>query len=132
MPPVDPVERPLHPDRQRDRGAQIRKRPLLGALPGLETLITNPLEVRQGGGHRRRPMDSDSIRPYKHPADNPLGATLKATLDGPSLMIVTVEATTSKGRAMSPEQLQRVVQACEMVIVLDKAKKTLTEYVQSA
>ncbi len=101
-------------------------------FPELETLITNPLEYAKvvailGNG----PMDSDSIKALQTSTDNPLGATLKATLDGPSLMIVTVEATTSKGRAMSPEQLQRVVQACEMVIALDKAKKTLTEYVQS-
>ncbi|KAG7292276.1 hypothetical protein NEMBOFW57_002311 [Staphylotrichum longicolle] len=101
-------------------------------FPELETLITNPLEYAKvvailGNG----PMDSESIKALQTSTDNPLGVTLKATLDGPSLMIVTVEATTSKGQAMSPEQLQRVVQACEMVIALDKAKKTLTEYVQS-
>ncbi|KAK4158192.1 hypothetical protein C8A00DRAFT_28901 [Chaetomidium leptoderma] len=101
-------------------------------FPELETLITNPLEYAKavailGNG----PMDSDSIKSLQTSTDNPLGVTLKAVLDGPSLMIVTVEATTSKGQAMSPEQLQRVVQACEMVIALDKAKKTLTEYVQS-
>ncbi|KAK3900730.1 Pre-mRNA-processing factor 31 [Staphylotrichum tortipilum] len=101
-------------------------------FPELETLITNPLEYAKvvailGNG----PMDSDSIKALQTSTDNPLGATLKATLDGPSLMIVTVEATTSKGQAMPTEQLQRVLQACEMVIALDKAKKTLTEYVQS-
>ncbi|EAQ90829.1 hypothetical protein CHGG_02764 [Chaetomium globosum CBS 148.51] len=101
-------------------------------FPELETLITNPLEYAKavailGNG----PMDSESIKSLQTSTDNPLGMTLKSVLDGPSLMIVTVEATTSKGQAMSPEQLQRVVQACEMVIALDKAKKTLTEYVQS-
>ncbi|KAH6854413.1 hypothetical protein B0I37DRAFT_29698 [Chaetomium sp. MPI-CAGE-AT-0009] len=101
-------------------------------FPELETLITNPLEYAKavailGNG----PMDSESIKSLQTSTDNPLGMTLKSVLDGPSLMIVTVEATTSKGQAMSVEQLQRVVQACEMVIALDKAKKTLTEYVQS-
>ncbi|KAK4040540.1 Pre-mRNA-processing factor 31 [Parachaetomium inaequale] len=101
-------------------------------FPELETLITNPLEYAKavailGNG----PMDSESIKSLQTSTNNPLGVTLKAVLDGPSLMIVTVEATTSKGQAMSAEQLQRVVQACEMVIALDKAKKTLTEYVQS-
>jgi U4/U6 small nuclear ribonucleoprotein PRP31 len=101
-------------------------------FPELETLITNPLEYAKavailGNG----PMDSDSIKALQTSTDNPLGRTLKSVLDGPSLMIVTVEATTSKGQAMSPEELQRVVQACLMVIALDKAKKTLTEYVQS-
>ncbi|KAK4144660.1 uncharacterized protein C8A04DRAFT_27597 [Dichotomopilus funicola] len=101
-------------------------------FPELETLITNPLEYARavailGNG----PMDSESIKALQTSTDNALGQTLKSALDGPTLMIVTVEATTSKGQAMSPEQLQRVVQACEMIIALDKAKKTLTEYVQS-
>ncbi|KAL2140098.1 hypothetical protein VTI28DRAFT_4246 [Corynascus sepedonium] len=101
-------------------------------FPELETLITNPLEYAKavailGNG----PMDSESIKALQSSTDNPLGVTLKQVLDGPSLMIVTVEATTSKGQAMPEEQLQRVIQACEMVISLDKAKKTLTEYVQS-
>lgn len=101
-------------------------------FPELETLITNPLEYARavailGNG----PMDSESIKALQTSTDNALGQTLKSALDGPTLMIVTVEATTSKGQAMSSEQLQRVVQACEMIIALDKAKKTLTEYVQS-
>ncbi|KAK3311329.1 uncharacterized protein B0T15DRAFT_482374 [Chaetomium strumarium] len=101
-------------------------------FPELETLITNPLEYAKvvailGNG----PLDAESIKSLQVSTDNPLGVTLKSVLDGPSLMIVTVEATTSKGRAMSQEQLQRVIQACEMVISLDKAKRTLTEYVQS-
>lgn len=76
-------------------------------------------------------MDSESIKAMQTSTDNPLGLTLKSVLDGPSLMIVTVEATTSKGHEMTPEELQRVYQACEMVIALHKAKYTLTEYVQS-
>lgn len=101
-------------------------------FPELETLITNPVEYAKavailGNG----PMDSESIKALQTSVNNPLGVTLKSVLDGPSLMIVTVEATTSKGQAMPEDQLHRVVQACEMVIALDKAKKTLTEYVQS-
>ena len=101
-------------------------------FPELETLITNPLEYAKvvailGNG----PMDSESIKALQKSTDNPLKATLKSVLDGPSLMIVTVEATTSKGREMSQDELDRVVRACEMMINLDAAKKTLTEYVQS-
>ncbi|KAK0730616.1 hypothetical protein B0H67DRAFT_630899 [Lasiosphaeris hirsuta] len=101
-------------------------------FPELETLITNPLEYAKvvailGNG----PMDSESIKALQLSANNPLGVTLKSVLDGPSLMIVTVEATTSKGQAMPEDQLERVTQACEMMVALDKAKKTLTEYVQS-
>jgi U4/U6 small nuclear ribonucleoprotein PRP31 len=101
-------------------------------FPELETLITNPLEYAKvvailGNG----PMDSDSIRELQNSVNNPLNTTLKSILDGPSLMIVTVEATTSKGREMPPDELARVIDACLMAIDLDKAKKTLTEYVQS-
>lgn len=101
-------------------------------FPELEALITNPLEYAKvvailGNG----PMDAESIKSLQVSTDNPLGVTLKSVLDGPSLMIVTVEATTSKGQAMPQDELERVTQACQMVISLDKAKKTLTDYVQS-
>jgi U4/U6 small nuclear ribonucleoprotein PRP31 len=101
-------------------------------FPELETLITNPLEYSKvvailGNG----PMDSESIKSLQNSTENPLRATLKSVLDGPSLMIVTVEATTTKGREMTPDELARVLAACEMVVALDKAKSTLTDYVQS-
>lgn len=101
-------------------------------FPELETLITNPLEYAKvvailGNG----PLDSENIKALQNSTDNPLGSTLRSVLDGPSLMIVTVEATTSKGRYMTAEELARVFRACEMIFSLDKAKKTLTEYVQS-
>ena len=46
-------------------------------------------------------------------------------------MVVTVEGTTTKGREMSESELQTVMRACEMMLQLEKAKKTLTDYVQS-
>ncbi|RGP74447.1 hypothetical protein FLONG3_6082 [Fusarium longipes] len=101
-------------------------------FPELERLVTTPLEYAKvvaiiGNG----PLDSESIKALQTSTDNPLGITLKSVLDGPSLMIVTVEATTSKGHEMTTEELQRVYQACEMTISLNKAKQTLAEYVQS-
>ncbi|KAF9771099.1 hypothetical protein IL306_011276 [Fusarium sp. DS 682] len=101
-------------------------------FPELERLVTTPLEYAKvvaiiGNG----PLDSESIKALQNSTDNPLGITLKSVLDGPSLMIVTVEATTSKGHEMTTEELQRVYKACEMVIALNKAKQTLAEYVQS-
>ncbi|RCI11460.1 hypothetical protein L249_7319 [Ophiocordyceps polyrhachis-furcata BCC 54312] len=101
-------------------------------FPELERLVTTPLEYAKvvtiiGNG----PMTSDSIRKLQTSTDNPLGMGLKAVLDGPSLMIVTVEATTSKGEEMSEDELRRVRQACDMVIDLHKAKNILAEYVQS-
>jgi U4/U6 small nuclear ribonucleoprotein PRP31 len=93
-------------------------------FPELETLVTNPLDYAKavtiiGNG----PMDGDSIKA--------LDANLRYVLGGPSVMIVTVEATTTKGREMTQVELERVMRACEMTLALDRAKKTLTDYVQS-
>ncbi|CAI4213677.1 unnamed protein product [Parascedosporium putredinis] len=101
-------------------------------FPELETLISNPLEYAKvvailGNG----PMDADGIKKLQNSTDNPLKTSLRSVLDGPSLMIVTVEATTTKGHEMSEDELGRVLRACEMIVSLDKAKATLTEYVQS-
>ncbi|KAI0880365.1 pre-mRNA splicing factor [Annulohypoxylon maeteangense] len=101
-------------------------------FPELETLVQNAIEYAKvvailGNG----PMDSDSIRALQGSADNPLGESLKSVLDGPSLMIVTVEATTTKGHEISQEELERILKACHMMIKMDSAKKTLTDYVQS-
>lgn len=101
-------------------------------FPELETLISNPLEYAKvvsilGNG----PFDTDGIKKLQTSTDNPLGITLRSVLDGPSLMIVTVEATTTKGREMTQDALNHVFHACQMVVSLDKAKGTLTDYVQS-
>ena len=99
-------------------------------FPELETLVSNPLDYAKsvaiiGNG----PMDN--IKEMAQKADNVVGTSLKTILDGPSLMVVTVEATTSRGREMTEAELQRVLRACEMTMALDRAKKILTEYVQS-
>lgn len=99
-------------------------------FPELETLVTNPLDYAKsvaiiGNG----PMDN--IKELAQKVDNIVGASLKSILDGPSLMVVTVEATTSRGREMTEAELQRVMRACEMTLSLDRAKRVLTEYVQS-
>ena len=73
----------------------------------------------------------DNIKELAQKADNIVGTSLKTILDGPSLMVVTVEATTSRGREMTEAELQRVLRACEMTMSLDRAKRILTEYVQS-
>ncbi|MCJ1312984.1 U4/U6-U5 snRNP complex subunit prp31 [Agyrium rufum] len=99
-------------------------------FPSLETLITNPLDYARtvailGNG----PMDN--IKEIAQKSDNLVGAPLKTILDGPSLMVVTVEATTSQGRSLTDQELATVMSACKMSLSLDRAKKTLTEYVQS-
>ncbi|KAK7924536.1 U4/U6 small nuclear ribonucleoprotein [Apiospora marii] len=98
----------------------------------LETLVQNPVDYAKavailGNG----PMDSDSIKSLQESTNNVLGESLKSVLDGPTLMIVTVEATTTKGQEVNQEELDRIIRACLMVVSMDRAKKTLTEYVQS-
>ena len=99
-------------------------------FPELETLITNPLDYAKsvaiiGNG----PMDS--IKDLAQKIDNLVGASLKSILDGPSLMVVTVEGTTTRGRELSASELSTIMRACEMTLSLDRAKKILTDYVQS-
>ncbi|MCJ1396383.1 U4/U6-U5 snRNP complex subunit prp31 [Xylographa bjoerkii] len=99
-------------------------------FPALETLVTNPLDYTKavaiiGNG----PMDN--IKEIAQTTDNIVGTTLKSILDGPSLMVVTVEGTTSSGRDLSTSELKTVLAACEMNLSLDRAKKVLTDYVQS-
>lgn len=99
-------------------------------FPELETLVTNPLDYAKsvaiiGNG----PMDN--IKELAQKTDNIVGAPLKSVLDGPSLMVVTVESTTTRGRELNSSELHIVLRACEMTLSLDRAKKILTEYVQS-
>ncbi|KAG5999270.1 hypothetical protein E4U54_001965 [Claviceps lovelessii] len=101
-------------------------------FPELEGLVKTPLEYAKvvsiiGNG----PMDQDSIKALETSTDNPMKMGLRAVLDGISLMTVAVEATTSKGHELGPEELIRVRQAADMMVALHKAKQTLTEYVQS-
>ena len=47
------------------------------------------------------------------------------------MMIVNVEGVQSRGQEMSEAELKATLRACEMTLQLDKAKRVLTEYVQS-
>ncbi|KAF2771707.1 Nop domain-containing protein [Teratosphaeria nubilosa] len=99
-------------------------------FPELETLIQNPLEYAKtvaiiGNG----PMEK--IKEISESKDNIVGQSLRQVLDGPSLMVVTVEATTTRGESLSDKELATIRQACQMTLDLDRGKKILTEYVQS-
>lgn len=99
-------------------------------FPELETLITNPLDYAKTVAILKNgPLDS--IRTLVNSTDNLVGASLKSVLDGPSLMVVTVEGTTTKGREMTESELQTTLRACSMTLELDRAKRILTDYVQS-
>jgi U4/U6 small nuclear ribonucleoprotein PRP31 len=99
-------------------------------FPELETLVTNPINyaktvaIIQNG-----PLEN--IKQMADSSDNLVGASLRSILDGPTLMVVTVEGTTSRGQELSEEELEKTLDACEETMELEKAKKILTEYVQS-
>lgn len=99
-------------------------------FPELERLVESPLAYAKtvaiiGNG----PMEE--LKAIIASSENIVGVSLDKVLDGPALMSVRMEATTTTGRAMSDAELQVVLRACEMVVQLDRAKKLLTEYVQS-
>ncbi|KAK2742573.1 U4/U6-U5 snRNP complex subunit prp31 [Myotisia sp. PD_48] len=99
-------------------------------FPELETLISNPLDYAKTVAILKN-GPFDDIKAIASSSDNLVGQTLRNILDGPSLMIVAVEGTTTKGAPLSESELQNILRACEMMFSLDKAKIVLTNYVQS-
>ncbi|KAF2651912.1 Nop domain-containing protein [Lophiostoma macrostomum CBS 122681] len=99
-------------------------------FPYLEELIKNPVDYAKTVAIiKNGPLDD--IKAISQSADNLAGVPLKSILDGPSLMVVTVEATRAVGRDLDDAELETILTACSMLLRLDKAKAVLTEYVQS-
>jgi U4/U6 small nuclear ribonucleoprotein PRP31 len=99
-------------------------------FPELETLVTNPLDYAKTVAIiKNGPLSN--IKSIAESSDNVVGAPLRSVLDGPTLMVVTVEGTTSKGQDLSDQELETTLRACDMTIQLDRAKRILTDYVQS-
>ncbi|THV73463.1 Nop domain-containing protein [Aureobasidium pullulans] len=99
-------------------------------FPELERLVQNPLDYAKtvaiiGNG----PMED--VKSLSNSTENPVGQSLRQVLDGPTMMVVTVEATTTRGVPLSDSELANIRRACDMILQLDKAKRTLTDYVQS-
>ncbi|WEW61617.1 U4/U6-U5 snRNP complex subunit prp31 [Emydomyces testavorans] len=99
-------------------------------FPELETLISNPLDYAKTVAILRNGPLND-IKSLASSTDNLVGATLRSVLDGPLLMVVAVEGTTTRGKELLESDLRTVLGACEMMLSLDKAKTVLTDYVQS-
>ncbi|KAF2255544.1 Nop domain-containing protein [Trematosphaeria pertusa] len=99
-------------------------------FPYLEELIKNPVDYAKTVAIiKNGPLDD--IKAISQSADNLVGVPLKNILDAPSLMVVTVEATRAAGRDLNDAELEVILNACSMLLDLDKAKWTLIEYVQS-
>ncbi|KAG0124189.1 hypothetical protein HOY82DRAFT_573800 [Tuber indicum] len=93
-------------------------------FPELENLVTNPLDYAKTVSIIGNELDIKNLE-----ARN--GNRLRQVLDGPTLMVVTVEATTTSGRDLTEKELTVTVRACEMTQALDSAKRTITAYVES-
>jgi U4/U6 small nuclear ribonucleoprotein PRP31 len=99
-------------------------------FPELERLVTNPLDyAKTVATLRNGPLDN--IKSISNSSDNIVGVPLRSILDGPSLMTITLEGTTTKGSPLSDSELSTTLSACSMTLSLDRAKHTLTSYVQS-
>ncbi|KAF2731183.1 Nop domain-containing protein [Polyplosphaeria fusca] len=98
-------------------------------FPYLEELIKNPVEYAKTVAIlKNEPLDD--LKRMDN-ADNLVRAPLKDVLPGPSLMVVSVEATRATGRLLNDTELEAVLKACSMMLALDEAKNVLTAYVQS-
>ncbi|KAI8920030.1 hypothetical protein DFJ77DRAFT_450831 [Powellomyces hirtus] len=56
---------------------------------------------------------------------------LKSFLPSATVMVVTVTATTTHGRPLSEPEINTVMEACDMLLELDAAKRKIQEYVES-
>lgn len=99
-------------------------------FPYMEELIQNPLDFTKSVLILQN-SDLADLKTIAQSADNALGVPLKNILSPPSLMVLTVEATRAKGRPLCETELDVIVGACKLLLDLDKAKETLSSFVQS-
>ncbi|KAB8077379.1 hypothetical protein BDV29DRAFT_168337 [Aspergillus leporis] len=99
-------------------------------FPELETLVTNPIDYAKTVAILKNGPLND-IKAISSSADNMVGESLRSILDGPSLMVVSVEGTTTRGREMTESELKSVLDTCERILRLDRERKALTESIQS-
>jgi U4/U6 small nuclear ribonucleoprotein PRP31 len=93
-------------------------------FPELEQLVQTPLDYAKCVSIIGNNMDIKALEQQN-------GHKLRSVLDGPTLMVVSVEASTSAGRPLTDKELATVMRAAEMTQALDNAKRTITAYVES-
>lgn len=89
-------------------------------FPELDSLVIQPLEyvmtVKELGN------DLDQAKNNE---------TLQTFLTQATIMVVSVTASTTQGIKLSPEELERIFEACDMAIELNSFKLRIYEYVES-
>ncbi|BCS25764.1 U4/U6-U5 snRNP complex subunit PRP31 [Aspergillus puulaauensis] len=99
-------------------------------FPELETLVTNSIDYAKTVAILKNGPLRD-IKALSNSADNMVGVPLKSILDGPTLMVVSVEGTTTRGREMTETELKTVLDTCERILKLDQERTALTQSIQS-
>jgi len=87
-------------------------------FPELESLVLNPIDYALTVKVLGNNMDLTNIE-------------LSSILPPATVMVVTVTSTTTSGQKLSEEDLKSALDACEMMLNLDQAKRDLLSYVES-
>ena len=101
-------------------------------FPELETLLADSMEYTYavaiiGNG----PMDNNSLKELTSSTNNVVGHALNTLISRPKLMTVTVEAQTSKGQSLPDSEITSIRSACSTMLSLERARASLTEFVES-
>lgn len=99
-------------------------------FPYLEELVKNPVDYAATVAVLgNRPLKE--IKTIAQSPDNVVGIALNTILPAPTLMVISVEATRAEGRDLDENELEIVVDACKLLLQLNKTKDTFRDFVQS-
>ncbi|KAJ3026940.1 UNVERIFIED_CONTAM: U4/U6 small nuclear ribonucleoprotein Prp31 [Siphonaria sp. JEL0065] len=87
-------------------------------FPELETLVPNALDYARAVKAIGNEMDVAKL-------------DLKSLLPASVVMIITVTASGTNGKPLDQDQLNVVLEACDMALELENVKRTILEYVES-
>lgn len=87
-------------------------------FPELESLVHNPIDYAKVVKLLGNDMDLTNI-------------DLTSILPPATVMVVTVTSTTTSGQKLSEEDLKAALDACDMMLNLDQAKRELLSYVEA-
>ncbi|KAI7821577.1 Nop domain-containing protein [Gamsiella multidivaricata] len=87
-------------------------------FPELETLVANPMDYARTV--KRIANQEDIVK-----------VDLHDILPSATVMVVVVTGTTTEGRQLTDSEWKACEEACDLALELEKAKQTITEYVES-
>ncbi|KAH7373778.1 hypothetical protein KP509_17G074700 [Ceratopteris richardii] len=87
-------------------------------FPELESLVLHPIDYARVVKKIGNEMDLTLV-------------DLEGLLPSATIMVVSVTASTTTGKPLSDENLQKTLEACDRALALDDAKKKVLEFVES-